>query len=239
MKLVLHQNLGGDGRGQWWAPSPPLNWVLGVVVTCHRMWAGRQCHPSEWGRKTEGHPSEWGRKTEGGSWSCLWELPLLIDPAGKRDMRIYKCSSRREWWCFGMETVVRSIAQLRYEELRKTESNKKALIQTRARPLRLPTLWAFPETLDWELRDLSPSWPCWVTIIRSLPLSEGNTNNEIASLFPTKVYWADSLHWNCIVAFQGGSKELPVLQSFMSQHRKNSVRSKVMDEKWFLRIEQL
>ena len=27
-----------------------------------------------------------------------------------------------------METVVRSIAQLRYEELRKTESNKKALI---------------------------------------------------------------------------------------------------------------
>ena len=228
MKLVLHQNLGGDGRGQWWNPSPPLNWVLRVVVTCHRTWAGRQCHPSEW-----------GRKTEGGSGSCLWEWPLLIDPAGKRDMRIYKWSSRGEWWCFGTETVVRSTAQLRYEELRKTESNKKALIQTRARPVKLPTLWAFSETLDWELRDLSPSWPCWVIIIRSLPLSEGNTNNEIASLIPTNVYWADSLHWNCLVAFQGGSKELLVLESFMSQHRKNSVRSKVMDEKWFLRIEQL
>ena len=52
---------------------------------------------------------------------------------------------------------MRSTAQLRYEELRKTESNKKALIQTRARPVKLPTLWAFSETLDWELRDLSPS----------------------------------------------------------------------------------
>ena len=51
---------------------------------------------------------------------------------------------------------MRSMAQLRYEELRKTESNKKALIQTRARLPKLPTPRAFSETLDWELGDLSP-----------------------------------------------------------------------------------
>ena len=42
--------------------------------------------------------------------------------------------------------------------------------------------------------------------------------------------------WSYQVSFQGDFREL---QSFMSKHRKNSVRCKVIDKKWFIRIVHL
>ena len=41
--------------------------------------------------------------------------------------------------------------------------------------------------------------------------------------------------WNHEVAFSGEG-DYEELQSFMSQHRKSSVRGKMMDKKWFIRI---